>query len=221
MPPCLSLMDCRSPSTGVNLGAKGGGGEGEECRAACERKVERGGRTSKQQRPQLCQYQMEPEREKQGGRGTTRTAGNKKVSYVHHGLGRPSVVLWERGRKGHLAHKRILYFPFSASHPRRRCCREEELAIPSSDGTDRERERPMVRSKGRKDGGREAPCCFRRCPRANRRRHFFPFFSFFSVATSMMCCDWNTNDKVGGGTDGRTGEGACQTAAASLAPPFC
>ena len=57
--------------------------------------------------------------------------------------------------------------------------------------------------------------------RASRRRHFFPFFSFFSVATSMMCCDWNTNDKVGGGTDGRTGEGACQTAAASLAPPFC
>ena len=36
-------MDCRSPSTGVNLGAKGGGGEGEERRAACERKVERGG----------------------------------------------------------------------------------------------------------------------------------------------------------------------------------
>ena len=91
---------------------------------------------AQQQRTQLCQYQMEPgrpiDREEgardSGRRKGTSAAGNKKSRSECPSMMDLVVVssaFGSEGRKEHLAHKRILYFPFSASHSRCCSCRKD------------------------------------------------------------------------------------------------
>ena len=112
--PCLSLMDCRSSSTGVNLGPKG---------ATRHVRKENGTRQRQKQPLNFANIKWSRDDEIQEGEALRRQGIKSLVASVHHGLG--GLPLGDREEGASCSQKDPL---FPILHRRRildRCCRKK------------------------------------------------------------------------------------------------